>query len=134
MKRTLFIARPATAILTSIIMLAGMADVKASENTTDTDKSNITYVGTENNLLAFNISYTNPANEKVILHLTNDRGEVLLHKVYNNQPVNTNLYLKSTGEKCRVYFTLSAGREIINQNFEIEPVTKVITETVVTRL
>ena len=138
MKKQLFIARPvkrcSAALLTSLILIVGIFDAKASDETGKITSEVISYVGLQNNILTFNVNYLNQTEDRVVLELSDEQGDVIYRKVYKDKEVNKNIFLKNGGEKCRLTFTIRSAKETITQKFDIEPQASVITETVVTAM
>ena len=110
-------------------MDAGASIGREAEN-----KAQIVYVGSVNSLMTFNVNYNNIEEEKLVLELTDDSGEILYRNTYVGKNFNKNIYLKNLGDKCVVKFSLKTSKQTTNQQFEIEPQTKVFQETVVTKL
>ena len=138
MKRQLFIARPvkrySAALLTSIILIVGIFDAKATDKSGKANGEAITYVGFKNNILTFNINYLSQTEDRVVLELSDEQGDILYRKVYKDKEVNKNILLKNNGENCRLTFTIRSAKETITQKFNIEPQASVIKETVVTAM
>jgi hypothetical protein len=138
MKKELYIARPAkfysTALLTSMLFFCGIIDVAASTGTEAENKAQIVYVGSTNSLMTFNVNFNNIEDEKFVLELSDDHGEVLYRNTFTGKDFNKNIYLKNLGDKCKVKFTIKAGKQTINQQFEIDSQTRLIQETVVTKI
>ena len=138
MKRQLFIARPvklySAALLTSIILIVGIFDAKANDKSGKANSEAITYVGFKNNILTFNINYLSQTEDRVVLELSDEQGDILYRKVYKDKEVNKNILLKNNGENCMLTFTIRSAKETITQKFNIEPQASVIKETVVTAM
>lgn len=139
MKKKLYVARPnkfySAALLTSMLFFSGIMDVAAAATGTEVEnKAQIVYVGSANSLVTFNVNFSNIENEKFVLELTDDHGEVLYRNTFTGKDFNKNIYLKNLGDKCKVKFTLKAGKQTINQQFEIDSQTRLIEETVVTKI
>ena len=138
MKKQLFIARPvkrySAALLTSLILIVGIFDAKANDKTGKATTDAISYVGRKNNLLTFNVNYLNQTEDRVVLELSDEHGDVLYRRVYKGKEVNKNIFLKNGGDKCRLTFTIRSAKETITQKFEIEPTATVVNETVVTTM
>lgn len=138
MKKQLFIARPvkrySAALLTSLILIVGIFDAKANDKTGKATSEAISYVGRQNNLLTFNVNYLNQTEDRVVLELSDEHGDVLYRRVYKDKEVNKNIVLKNGGDKCRLTFTIRSAKETITQKFDIEPTATVVNETVVTTL
>ena len=139
MKKELFIARPSglysTALLTSMLVFCGIVDARANTGTGDNlNVARIHYVGSTNSLLTFNVSYHNDAAEKLVLEITDDQGDVLYKDAFTATAFDKNIYLKNLGDKCRVHFSLKAGKQTITQTFDIFSQTKLIQENVVSKI
>lgn len=138
MKKQLFIARPvkrySAALLTSLILIVGIFDAKANDKTGKATTDAISYVGRKNNLLTFNVNYLNQTEDRVVLELSDEHGDVLYRRVYKDKEVNKNIFIKNGGDKTRVTFTIRSAKETITQKFEIEPTATVVNETVVTTM
>lgn len=140
MKKQLFIARPvkrySAALLTSLILIIGVVDTKASTNkkADKVQSSAISYVGLQNSILMFNVNYVNETEDRVVVELTDEQGDVLYRRVYKEKDIYKSIYLKNGGEKCRVTFTIRSAKESISQKFDIEPQASVIEKTVVTAM
>ena len=138
MKKQLFIARPvkrySAALLTSLILIVGIFDAQATDKVEKANTSAISYVGLQNTILTFNVNYVNQTEDRVVVELSDERGDVLYRRVYKEKEINKNIYLKNAGDKCKLTFTIKAAKETITQKFEIEPHTTVVMENVVTPL
>ena len=97
MKKQLFIARPvkrySAALLTSIILIVGIFDAKANDKTGKATTDAISYVGRQNNLLTFNVNYLNQTEDRVVLELSDEHGDVLYRRVYKDKEVNKNIFI-----------------------------------------
>lgn len=138
MKKEIYIARPRklyTALLTSMLLFAGISNVSAIPATARQDTAaQITYVGAIDNLITFNVQFENPSNEKFILELTDEFGEVIYLRQFTEQHFNKNIQLKKLNEKCSVNFTVRTAKQSSSQRFEIDAQTRLVTETVVTKI
>ncbi|MCY7421657.1 MAG: hypothetical protein LH478_07940 [Chitinophagaceae bacterium] len=136
MKKQLFVARPvkrySAALLTSLILIVGIFDAKATDKVEKANNTTISYVGLQNSILTFNVNYLNETEDRVVLELSDERGDVLYRRVYKDKEVNKNIYLKNSGDKWRLTFTIRSAKETITQKFDIEPQVSVVLENVVT--
>ena len=135
MKKQLFIARPVSrysaALLTSLVLIVGIYDAKATDKVKKPNSTAISYVGLQNSILTFNVNYRNETEDRVVLELSDERGDVLYRRVYKDKEVNKNIYLKNSGDKCRLTFTIRSAKETVTQKFDIEPQASVVFENVV---
>lgn len=140
MKKQLFIARPAkfysAALLTSMLFFSGIVDAKANGFPDDDNgkTTRISYVGTKNNLVTFNVNFNNVNEEKFQLVLTNDQGDVLFRESFIDKIFNKNIYVRIEGDRSTINISLKAGKQNFNQKFEIEAHTRFVSETIVTRV
>lgn len=126
--------RMSAAILTSIVILSASATVNAADRSESNAKSAISFVSSESNLMKFNVNYTNTNNGNVVVELTDENGDLLYYREFADKIVNKTIFLKNVGGKCQVKFSVKAGKEIITERFDIEPLTTMVNETVVTKI
>ncbi len=123
-----------TALATAFILTTGFTPAVASENSANTDKAKITFVGSEKNILTFNIDFKNEEELPFVLALTDEMGQVLYQKKFTGKTFNKNILLKSMDESSMVNFTIKTPNKTITQKFDIGTETKWIEEVVVTKL
>jgi hypothetical protein len=131
--KTTAIKAYSTALLTSALLLTGFNPAQATAKQTNSGKAEVSYVGSTNNLVTFNVNYDNTSEENFVLELTNDQGEVLFLQKFNDKTFNKNFLIRHEGDKCRIYFTIRAGKNTTTQKFELNPQPKQIQEIVVTK-
>ncbi len=138
MKKKFFVFNTArritTALLTSIMIIAGSAQASANQTSGTEGKSAISYVGMSNGIMTFNISYENATGEEVLIELTDENGKTVYQRAFIGKTIDKNIYLKSAGAKCLVKFTIKSGKVVTSEKFEIEPTNRMVKETVVTKL
>ena len=122
-----------TAAITSALAL-GTINPAAASGETDNAKAAISYKGNSKDLLTFNIQYNNPTGEVFILELTDDQDRILYSNKFNDKVFDKNIMLKNLGEKVRVNFVVKAGKNTVNQKFDIEPKVRMVEELIVTQL
>jgi hypothetical protein len=131
--RTTAIKFYSTALITSMLVL-GTLTSNAADKAETSSAAQITYIGSTNNLMGFNVNYENVAQENFTLELVDGQGRVLYTKKYSDKSFNKNIYLKNEGENVKVNFVIKAGKNTINQKFDIDSKVKVVEEVVVTKL
>ena len=139
MKKELYVARPkkiCAALLTSMLFFASISDGYANNGMEKqiSTGARVEYVGSTDNLLTFNVQFVNTGEEKFILELTDEYGEVLYHRTFSEKQFNKNIQLKKVGEKCQVNFTIRTAKQSTSQRFEIDAQTRLVQETVVTKV
>lgn len=122
-----------SALMVSFLLLTGFQSQAAGNDFNQSD-AKITYVGTESNLLAFNIDFKNVEESPFIVELTDDFGHLLFKKKYTGKMFNKNIFLKNIGDLSRVNFTIKAGKKVVNQTFNIATQVKMVEDVVVTKL
>lgn len=123
-----------TALITSMLALSAFTPAHATEKTENASAAQITYVGSSNSLMTFNVNYNNLAEENFVLELTDDMGHVLFEKKFNDKTFNKNIVLKNVGDKVKVNFAIRAGKNTINQKFDIDSQTRLVEEVIVTKI
>ncbi len=131
-KQSLSIAK---SVILWFMLLGGF---KAAANIAEPDttliKANVQYVGSNQNLLEFNIDYPNAEGKKFLLEVRDDEHELLYTKGYKNKHFSKKLYVLKSEEKRTISFTIRGGKAWYNQTFEINPETKTIHNYMVTKL
>lgn len=122
-----------TALITSMLVL-GTLNSNAADKAETSSAAQVTYIGSSNNLIGFNVNYDNVAQENFTLELVDGQGRVLYTKKYNDKSFNKNIYLKNEGENIKVKFVIKAGKNTINQKFDIDSKVTMVEEVVVTKL
>ena len=115
-------------------MLTGFNRANATDTAYKPSEAKITYVGSQSNLLTFNIDYANVEETPFTLELTDDDGKLLFQKQYTAKSFNKNLLLKNMGEMVKINFTIKSGKKVINQMFSIDTHSKLVENVVVTKL
>ena len=122
------------ALLGSFLLLTGFNPANASGKDYKPLDAKITYVGSQSNLLTFNIDYNNVEETPFVLELTDDNGQILFQKKFTDKSFNKNILLKNIGEMVTVNFSIIAGKKVINQLFTIATEAKLVEDVVVTKL
>ena len=123
-----------SALLVSFFLLTGFNRANATDTAYKPSEAKITYVGSQSNLLTFNIDYANVEETPFTLELTDDDGKLLFQKQYTAKSFNKNLLLKNMGEMVKINFTIKSGKNVINQLFTIDTHSKLVENVVVTKL
>lgn len=123
-----------SALLVSFLLLTGFNQANASGKDYKPLDAKITYVGSQSDLLTFNIDYKNVEETPFVLELTDDAGQVLFQKKFTDKTFNKNIFLKNLGDMTKVSFSIIAGKKVINQTFNIATETKMVEDVVVTKL
>ena len=123
-----------SALLVSFLLLTGFNQANASGKEYKPLNAKITYVGSESDLLTFNIDYANVEETPFTIELTDDDGRLLFQKKFTGKSFNKNILVKNIGERANVNFSIIAGKKVINQLFTIVTKTKLVEDVVVTRL
>lgn len=123
-----------SALLVSFLLLTGVNPANASGKDYKPLDAKITYVGSQSNLLTFNIDYNNVEETPFVLELTDDNGQILFQKKFTDKTFNKNIFVKNMGETAKINFSIIAGKKVINQKFNITTEAKLVEDVVVTKL
>lgn len=123
-----------SAFLVSFLLLTGFNPANASGKDYKLLDAKISYVGSQSNLLTFNIDYNNVEETPFVLELTDDNGQILFQKKFTDKSFNKNIVIKNIGETVKVNFSIIAAKKVMNQLFNITTETKLVEDVVVTKL
>lgn len=124
------------ALLTSIILISSSVNATAIESADTAKDSHVTYLGVRDDMMAFNVNFSNALPDGFELELRDGEGELLYYKKYTDMNFNKYIYLKnvSESEEIKVKFIIKAGKRVFNQAFEITTKQTFVQNQVVTRL
>lgn len=123
-----------TALATSLILLTGFSAARAADKIATNSNAQISYVGAENNLLAFNINFKNEEELSFTIKLTDELGQVWYKKSFTDKNLDKNIFIKNIGDITKLNFTIISAKNSLNQSFEINTQTTVVEEVIVTKI
>lgn len=100
----------------------------------DTTQAMVNYKGYHNNLLAFDLNYHNPDQDRYFLMLTDDEGNVLYSRRFNKSLSNKRIYINKPYGHFTLSFHIRKNRETLTEKFEVYSQTRVKEERLITRL
>lgn len=119
-----------------VMVLAGLAatlsfttftSAKASEKT----KSAISYVGTNDNGIVFNVKYDNAARSKFDLIIRTDAGETVFQQSYKDTNFDKKIVLAKEPGEAHLTFILKTATNTFTQSYDISTTTHTVEDVVV---
>ena len=95
-----------------------------------TEKATVKYLGVEEDMIVFNVSYANPEGNKFLLSIRDQQGNALYQSTFNDKTFYKQFRLPRT-EKDNVVFLI---RNMANKNmarFQIEATNRMVEDVVV---
>lgn len=94
-------------------------------------EAEITYRGSTDNKLMFNINYKNELAEKFFLTIKNELGEIIYSKQYESKPLNKTMSFSEFPENGKLTFVIATGKKEFSQTFSINSQVKTVEEFIV---
>lgn len=133
MKKAIFLRMPLAALLFATVL--SVSSVQAAEGTPKEAPVEIKYLGTTAGQPLFQINFSNPQGEEVVLTLRDDAGNLIFSDVVRGASYSKKLQFSELGdEKLKVKLTLRTKKDYQTQNFEISKSTRVIEDVAVVTL
>lgn len=110
-------------------------DRKPVEIVSTEKTATVVYTGSTDNALLFDVRINNPNGSKFTLVVQGEDGEVLFSKNYSEKQFAKKIkMLKSHGSVNRFSFTIKSADKSLEKTFEVNTVTRVVEDIVVTNL
>lgn len=122
----------ALAAIVSVIVLSSFTSLFANDNSKKaSDAYSISYAGTTNAGIVFNLKFENPTASKFNVVLKNDAGEVLFQQEYKDKNFDGNIVLAKEEGDGHITFAIVSSAAKYTENFTIKTITKTVDEVVV---
>lgn len=133
MKNAISLRMPLAALLFAAVL--SVSSVQAAEGTPKEAPVEIKYLGTTAGQPLFQINFSNPQAEEVVLTLRDDAGNLIFSDVVRGASYSKKLQFSELGDdKLKVKLTLRTKKDYQTQNFEISRSTRVIEDVAVVTL
>ncbi|GEM_PF-2773477 len=121
----------ALAILTTMLFTNAQA-----QSTAEITSPQVSYIGLQNNKVAFNVKFDNTLLKNVELELVNENGYILYSKKFTDKAIDKTIVIKneSGNDELQLNFIIRAGGNVFNTTFNVSTITKTVNETEVIRL
>lgn len=97
------------------------------------DKVEVKYTGVDkNNLLSFNVKYSNPTGTTFSLSVLDENGETIYKSFYGDKLFDKTFKLPKS-EVSKLTFVIDGGKDFFKQNFDVNIKTQVIEDVVVSK-
>lgn len=124
------------AIITGLLSVVLFTAAEASKNEkTDVNKGKIevNYTGFFNNDLSFNVKFHNPSGNNVTLTVINEEGESLFKSNFSDKKFEKKFVLLKDANVDKLTFLFQSGKEVYKESFDIDVVTREVSDVVVKR-
>ncbi|MFN3667040.1 MAG: hypothetical protein ACK4S0_12815 [Sediminibacterium sp.] len=124
------------AIITGLLSVVLFTAAEASKNEkTDVNKGKIevNYTGFFNNDLSFNVKFHNPSGNNVTLTVINEEGESLFKSNFSDKKFEKKFVLLKDANVDKLTFLFQSGKDVYKESFDINVVTREVSDVVVKR-
>lgn len=124
------------AIVTGLLSVVLFTAAEASKNEkTDVNKGKIevNYTGFFNNDLSFNVKFHNPSGNNVTLTVINEEGESLFKSNFSDKKFEKKFVLLKDANVDKLTFLFQSGKDVYKESFDINVVTREVSDVVVKR-
>jgi hypothetical protein len=121
-------------LLIAALALGPGFHANASKPDTLVKKATIVYEGKNNNLLVFDIQYTNPDSSNFAMELTDENGEVLFLKNYSDANFNRKIYIDKGPADCKINFLIRGKKINYKETFSLQTTEKTVNNFVISKL
>lgn len=119
-----------------LFMLAAMT-IKAqsvlSDSTSKDDLNTVRYLGTQDDMMVFNISYSNPQGVPFLLIVKDQDGAELYHNAYKDKNFYKQFRLAKT-DRSRLTFVIRSKEAEMVKNFAINVNSRIVQDVAIKKL
>lgn len=95
--------------------------------------ASVKYIGTQNQVLLFNVKYNNAASSKFFVTIKTEDGTTLYQSAFSDNSFDKNFSLPKA-ETGKIIFTISDKKNSYSESFEITTETRVVEDVVIKKV